>query len=225
GSIAPGQFLDETSKEQSEVLTPGNGQGTGSPLVQIAENYVVIHAANAAEPKVMALQDQIPYRIVLDYPVSAFGIAPSADGKAYAGEVAGIGNIVKVRYALNDPATLRFVIEVKSKAQFNVNTGSDGKITKVTVNAQASSYKIVIDAGHGGKDPGATGFSGRYEKHFTLELAEKVRALIAKEPLLEPYMVRDDDTFVELDDRAAFANDIGADLFISIHGNTFTQQI
>lgn len=83
-------------------------------------------------------------------------------------------------------------------------------------------YRIVIDAGHGGKDPGATGVSGAYEKEFNLSLAGRVFELLEEDPLFEPRMTRTDDQFIELDGRAAIANDWNADAMISIHGNTYT---
>jgi peptidoglycan-N-acetylglucosamine deacetylase len=83
-------------------------------------------------------------------------------------------------------------------------------------------YRIVIDPGHGGKDPGATGVSGAYEKAFNLSLAGRVVDLLEEDPLFDPLLTRSDDQFVELDERAATANDWNADAMISIHGNTYT---
>ena len=79
--------------------------------------------------------------------------------------------------------------------------------------------KVVIDAGHGGKDPGTHGaFSN--EKDVALSIALKLGEII-KDNLdgVEVIYTRDDDTFVELDERANIANKNGADLFISIHAN------
>lgn len=84
------------------------------------------------------------------------------------------------------------------------------------------SYTIVIDPGHGGHDPGATGASGNYERDFTLSLAKKVFELLQEEPMFEPLLTRSDDTHVELEDRAAFANEWKADVLVSIHANTYT---
>ncbi|OPA73006.1 N-acetylmuramoyl-L-alanine amidase [Paenibacillus selenitireducens] len=83
-------------------------------------------------------------------------------------------------------------------------------------------YKIVIDAGHGGKDPGAEGVSGNHERSYTLALSTKVYELLQQEPMFEPHSTRTDDTFVNLEDRAHIANDLDADAFVSIHGNTFS---
>lgn len=83
-------------------------------------------------------------------------------------------------------------------------------------------YKIVIDAGHGGKDPGAEGVSGNHERAYTLALSKKVFDLLQQEPMFEAFMTRTDDTFVDLENRNKFANDLDADALVSIHGNTFT---
>lgn len=81
--------------------------------------------------------------------------------------------------------------------------------------------KVVIDAGHGGHDPGTTGDISK-EKNVALKIALKVGEYIeAKLPDVEVIYTRDDDTFVELHGRAYIANKNGADLFISIHCNAF----
>jgi N-acetylmuramoyl-L-alanine amidase len=82
-------------------------------------------------------------------------------------------------------------------------------------------FKIVIDAGHGGKDPGAAGASGMNEKEYTLSLSKKIYELLKQNPMFEPYVTRTDDTFVDLLDRAQLANDLKADAFISLHANFF----
>lgn len=82
-------------------------------------------------------------------------------------------------------------------------------------------FKIVIDAGHGGKDPGSTGYSGTFEKVSNLAIAERVYDLLLEDSRFEVRMTRTDDTFVELEDRAGMANDWPADAFVSIHGNAY----
>ena len=83
---------------------------------------------------------------------------------------------------------------------------------------------IVIDPGHGGKDPGAHGKHGTLEKDITLKVALKLRYLLSKQPGFRVLMTRDRDVFVELEDRAKFANGNGADLFVSIHVNSHPQR-
>lgn len=80
---------------------------------------------------------------------------------------------------------------------------------------------IVIDAGHGGKDPGAPGASGRaIEKDVTLQLAREVRDELARRGRLRIALTRDGDTTLTLEDRAAIARRLGASLFLSIHADS-----
>ena len=79
---------------------------------------------------------------------------------------------------------------------------------------------VVIDAGHGGNDPGAIGISGVKEKDITLALALKVGALIEKNSNIKVIYTRKKDVAVELFRRAQMANSNQADYFISIHCNS-----
>ncbi|MEY8749350.1 N-acetylmuramoyl-L-alanine amidase [Alkalicoccobacillus gibsonii] len=80
--------------------------------------------------------------------------------------------------------------------------------------------RIVIDAGHGGKDPGAIG-NDLYEKVVALSVASKVRDLLIDEGY-EVLMSRDSDIFVSLEDRVQKSNKWAADLFVSIHANGYS---
>ncbi|WNM62901.1 N-acetylmuramoyl-L-alanine amidase family protein [Candidatus Nitrospira neomarina] len=82
---------------------------------------------------------------------------------------------------------------------------------------------IVIDPGHGGKDPGALGRKGTREKDVVLHVANHLRDLLAKESSTKVFMTRETDVFIELEDRATFANTHKADLFVSIHINSHSQ--
>ena len=85
--------------------------------------------------------------------------------------------------------------------------------------AQKSIETVVIDAGHGGKDPGCHGKFSK-EKHVCLSMALKLGALIKKKyPELKVIYTRETDVFVELGERANIANKARADLFICIHAN------
>lgn len=80
--------------------------------------------------------------------------------------------------------------------------------------------RIVLDPGHGGKDPGAIGYSKRdFEKDVALSVAKQVKALLEKELDVEVLLTRSNDTFVSLQSRTDFANEHEADLFISMHCN------
>jgi N-acetylmuramoyl-L-alanine amidase len=79
--------------------------------------------------------------------------------------------------------------------------------------------KIVLDPGHGGKDPGAIGVGGIAEKDIVLAVAKKLERKLKKEMGVEVVLTRRDDRFIALEDRTAIANAQGADLFISLHMN------
>jgi len=77
---------------------------------------------------------------------------------------------------------------------------------------------VVIDAGHGGRDPGATSVSGQvHEKDLTLILAQALREELVKRARVRVAMTRDDDRYLTLDDRAAVARRLDAAMFVSIH--------
>lgn len=80
---------------------------------------------------------------------------------------------------------------------------------------------IAIDAGHGGEDPGARSRRGLLEKDISLSLARRLATLVNHEQGLRAVLVRDGDYYVELRDRIKKAQDAEADLFVSIHANSY----
>ncbi len=78
---------------------------------------------------------------------------------------------------------------------------------------------IVIDAGHGGKDPGAIGPTGLKEKDVALDIAKRLKAKLESRMNLKVLLTRSTDRFLELDERTMFANSVNADLFVSVHLN------
>ena len=78
---------------------------------------------------------------------------------------------------------------------------------------------IVLDAGHGGHDPGATGPGGLTEKELVLDVTRRVARLVEEKLDLKVLLSRDGDHFVPLKERTSFANKERADLFVSIHAN------
>jgi N-acetylmuramoyl-L-alanine amidase len=77
---------------------------------------------------------------------------------------------------------------------------------------------VVIDAGHGGRDPGATSVSGQvHEKDLTLALARELRDELVKRGRVRVAMTRDDDRYLTLDERAAVARRLDAAMFVSLH--------
>lgn len=79
-------------------------------------------------------------------------------------------------------------------------------------------HVVVIDPGHGGRDPG-TSHHGAVERAIVLQSAQRLKDMLDNNPLYDVRLTRSDDTFIELEDRVKLARDWGADLFISLHAD------
>ena len=79
---------------------------------------------------------------------------------------------------------------------------------------------IIIDPGHGGKDPGAIGYRGTKEKDITLDVAKRLVKKIERNMNINTILTRDEDVFIRLEDRTKLANSENGKLFISIHANS-----
>ena len=102
-----------------------------------------------------------------------------------------------------------------------VGGGSSGKATATTnevATAQSKKYVVVIDAGHGGKDPGCIGKGGTREKTVVLSVAKKLKKELDSIGF-KTYLTRSNDTFLKLAERAEIAEKRHADLFLSLHAN------
>lgn len=150
------------------------------------------------------------------------------------------GLLKRVRAGQYAPDTVRVVLDLESVAEYTVFPLTDPFRVVIdvlgtthvapqekpssTVSAkpkkqQPRSFKMVIDAGHGGEDPGAIGPTGLKEKDVVLKIAHKVRAKVKKKLGWEVVMTREDDRFIPLDERTGIANSENASLFLSIHAN------
>lgn len=86
---------------------------------------------------------------------------------------------------------------------------------------QSEVFTIVIDPGHGGKDPGASGHHGHHEKEVVLAIAKKLAKIINRQPNMRAVLTRDGDYFVPLVKRLKLARKGEADLFLSIHADAY----
>ena len=101
---------------------------------------------------------------------------------------------------------------------------ADKKIVKKNIDLRSEKEKwefktIVIDAGHGGKDPGAVGYRGTKEKDIALDVAKRLEKKLSKNMNVKIIMTRDEDVFLGLSERTKIANESNGNLFISIHTN------
>jgi N-acetylmuramoyl-L-alanine amidase len=122
----------------------------------------------------------------------------------------------KINFAQN------FAMYIKNQSYHLVRIFLLFTLIFIFVNANAGDFKVIIDAGHGGKDPGAIGSFSK-EKDINLSIALQVGEMIkTRNPNVKIVYTRDGDYFVELQERANIANRSKAQLFISIHTNSST---
>jgi N-acetylmuramoyl-L-alanine amidase len=105
---------------------------------------------------------------------------------------------------------VRMVIDIYGKNRTKIPEKSDSMTVK---------RRVVIDAGHGGHDPGAVGLRKLYEKDVVLDIAQKVKKILSADPLYEVFLTREKDVFLPLETRTTIANRKNADLFVSVHAN------
>jgi N-acetylmuramoyl-L-alanine amidase len=125
---------------------------------------------------------------------------------------------------LPDPHQL--VIEIQGQKSSDVvaaagkrNSGSMTPAIKNKPLPAVGIRKIVLDPGHGGKDPGAIGVGGIAEKDIVLAVAKKLASKLQTQMGVAVVLTRKDDRFISLEDRTAIANAEDADLFVSLHMN------
>jgi N-acetylmuramoyl-L-alanine amidase len=184
---------------------------------------VVLDLTGPARHSVYSLYN--PYRVVIDLelPAGQASVPPAASAVLGAGAV---DPATPVPVAVT-PASLAEPIAVASPAESVAAPGLPPPAAPATMALGGYSLsrqlglgiaRIVIDAGHGGHDPGAR-VRGLSEASLTLDIALRLEELLRKQPGVEVVQTRRKDTFVSLEERAEIANRSGADLFISIHAN------
>ena len=119
----------------------------------------------------------------------------------------------------------RLVVDFGRTLEARAKTGRTSPVpgaSKPAPTGRLRDVVVAIDAGHGGKDPGAIGRRKKTrEKHVTLAIARKLAAELRRRPGIRPVLVRDGDYFIPLRRRTEIARKAGADLFVSIHADAF----
>ena len=98
--------------------------------------------------------------------------------------------------------------------------GANEQVASVDSGFGDSRPTVVIDAGHGGVDPGAQGVSGIWEKDLVLDYAQKLSEALERTGRYRVVMTREEDIFLKLRDRVRIAQEAAGDLFVSLHANT-----
>jgi len=194
---------------------------------------LVLALSAAAAPKVFALES--PDRVVIDLPATRLASGARMPKAA--------GPVKSIRSGMQDRRTLRLVLEldralapqlVGQGNQLIINIGSAASAVAapstpaapVAVRAahapadEGRDVIVVIDAGHGGQDPGASGATGTREKDVVLAIARALAKRIDAEPGMKAYLTRDDDRFIPLRERMNLARKARADIFVSVHADS-----
>lgn len=134
----------------------------------------------------------------------------------------GNGMLKLIRVGQFNNSTVRVVLDLGKIRNYKVFTLENPIRIIVDIYGPkifSAKKRIVLDPGHGGKDPGAVGPNRLYEKDVVLDIALKLKKILSKNPDFEVFLTRDKDVFVTLEQRTAIANGKNADLFVSIHTN------
>ncbi|KGE17890.1 N-acetylmuramoyl-L-alanine amidase family protein [Paenibacillus wynnii] len=244
---APESNGTQVTPLDTPMVNEANGSGAALTSLNFMDNRLLIDLNGNVTPNVFAISNKD--RIVIDLPNTSYSPSfmpgPSLGSKQNGSiEVTDNPDVSAIRYSLfsNSPSTIRLVIDLNSPKAYSVINGNDGHIivdlngADIVTPPQANipavppatpppviavgTKLVVIDAGHGGKDPGGISLSKYNEKDFTLSTVLRIKKLLEKEPNLKLILTRSNDSYPTLQERAKVANDMKADLFISIHANS-----
>ena len=126
-------------------------------------------------------------------------------------------------FAVKDPERLVLDLEAELTPALAELIEQGAKRERATQDKVARLATIVIDAGHGGEDPGALGRRGSREKDVTLMIARRLKALVDSEPNMRAVLTRDGDYFLPLNMRVEKARKVKADLLVSIHADSYVR--
>lgn len=193
---------------------------------------VVLDLSAPAEHRVFSLAN--PHRIVIDLPrTSARRALALPEPKGY---------VSAVRTGNRPGGELRVVLDLKDAVQpksfllppneqyghrlvIDLEPAHATAVVKRTTAPAAPAggrdLVVVIDPGHGGEDPGASGRRGVREKDVVLAIAKRLAAELERQPGIRPVLTRDGDYFISLNERREIARKARADLFVSIHADAY----
>ncbi len=193
---------------------------------------IVIHVSGPTSYRHDRLHD--PERLYVDVHGSVLRLQTPGDIPSHS------SHLKRIRTAQNSPSVVRVVLDLKKNPGYRVFTlanpfrivveiqggspNGEGRVDPLELTLverfKRGLGRIVIDPGHGGKDPGAIGVTGLEEKKVALDIARRLAPILRKALRATVFLTREKDVFLSLEARTAFANAKKADLFISIHANS-----
>jgi N-acetylmuramoyl-L-alanine amidase len=202
---------------------------------QDEKTRVAIDLSRSAEHSLFTLSN--PHRVVID-------IKPGVISESALPLPQGRGAVRRLRSAAREDGSVRIVLDLDAPMKPRsfvlaangergdrlvidlVPLGTAGTVKKAPVISMNDGNRgrdivVAIDPGHGGKDPGARGSSGLREKDVVLKISRRLAEIVDSEPGMRAFLTRRGDQFVPLRDRMERARKAEADLFISIHADSF----
>ena len=203
---ASGALLDDALKFQDDIVREIRfGRHPGA-------TRIVMDMEGAESYSVFTLYD--PFRIVIDFKRSA---AAAAARVPIPQQVIVPPPPLALPTTGSAPALVADAVPPAAPSPAVPSANRDGTFSMARQLGLGVS-RVVIDAGHGGHDPGASA-NGLTEAELTLDVAVRLSKLLQKQPGVEVVLTRNTDVFIPLEERTAIANREGADLFLSIHAN------
>jgi N-acetylmuramoyl-L-alanine amidase len=168
-----------------------------------------IYPLKPPDPLLALLQQPDPIREIGEPPISGKAIAPNPPANA------------TITVTPSPEATSLPVVKLDPEKPAKTAAAKEKGSPKEPVKDRL--VIVAIDAGHGGEDPGARGKLGTREKDVTLAIARRLKALMDKESNLRAILVRDGDYFIPLAQRVVKSRSVQADLFVSIHADSWVR--
>ncbi|MDO8806263.1 MAG: N-acetylmuramoyl-L-alanine amidase [Elusimicrobiota bacterium] len=193
---------------REEKLIVGDGVVRGVDLLQENKTARLVIAPDANFGKVNAFKLSDPDRLVVDVSKLAAPVNQSIIGEAA---------LAAEAVTVIPPSGGGFEFAAASAAVASSSAADVNIPDKMAVGAGRKI--IVIDPGHGGKDPGGRKLFGLKEKELNLLLAKELYGLLKGEEIFDVVLTRNTDEFIPLADRSIIANNYKADIFISLHAN------
>lgn len=229
GSLEPRATPAVSASGDAPSLGPPSQQAPSGAADNATLTHIERYSAKDAARVVVFVSKPVRFEVGRLEAASSSGPRLFVDlrGARYTGKssLAAEGLLERVRAVEGSQGT-RVVLDLAAAAEHRIFYVSEPfrlviDIAKPGSGAGASRdvRRIVLDPGHGGHDPGATGPTGLREKDVALDIAHRAAPLIARELGISTLLTRDTDVYVPLEERTARANGFGADLFISIHCN------
>ena len=213
-----------------------SAQSTLYGFNMVQQDNVMLHFdlnSTAVSPELFSLAD--PHRLVIDLPRTQLDTQLPSEQFSQ-------GVVKGIRYAQHDDAYLRVVLDLRRAVSpsYNIVPRQGGQRLVIDLGVRGNpaiaapsarpqvqmplrDAVVAIDAGHGGKDPGAVGQRKTLEKDITLAVAKRLNALLEARPGIKPVLIRNTDVFVDLRMRMEIARRAGADLFVSIHADAINR--